>query len=271
MDQANSPEVIVVDDGSHIPPEAVVAEVASMLNVRLIRQTNNGPGSARNRGAIAAKGTYLVFIDDDCTPLPGWLTAYRDAYDKEPSALLGGPVINGLAANLYAETTQQIITFLREMDRDSNGRPKFFSTNNMAVPRKAFLQMGGFHTKLRTGEDREFCFRWRAMNRPIVNVPDAAIIHRNNLNWRRFWKLHVSYGRGSALYRRLSVQPAHRPNRIESWHYYWRLLTYPLAQDDLSWAVPITGLLLLSQFATAIGYISAGLHQLVSSRENPAD
>jgi GT2 family glycosyltransferase len=242
------------------------------LNVRLICQSNNGPGSARNSGAMAARGSLLVFIDDDCTPHPDWLTALSEASDQDPGALLGGPVINGLSGNLYAETTQLIITFLREMDQDATGRPKFFSTCNMAAPRQAFLQIGGFNTDLRTGEDREFCYRWRAANRPVIDVPDAVVFHWNDLDWKRFWKLHVSYGRGSALYRRLIAQQEQRPFRIESWRYYRRLLTYPVVHYGVSRAIPIIGLLLLSQLATAIGYISAGWRQMTdASGEKLAD
>ena len=68
-------EVIVVDDGSPAPPRETVARVATSLNVRLIEQANAGPASARNAGARAARGEYVVFTDDDCCPAPEWLAA----------------------------------------------------------------------------------------------------------------------------------------------------------------------------------------------------
>ena len=66
-------EVIVVDDGSTTPLDAVVASVRDSLNVMLTRQDNGGPAAARNTGAARARGTFLAFTDDDCTPTPDWL------------------------------------------------------------------------------------------------------------------------------------------------------------------------------------------------------
>lgn len=59
-------EIIVVDDGS---PDKV-SDVASSYNakdprVRLIRQRNQGVGTARNRGLQEAQGQYLSFVDSD--------------------------------------------------------------------------------------------------------------------------------------------------------------------------------------------------------------
>jgi GT2 family glycosyltransferase len=262
-----SHEVIVVDDGSATLPEAVIAGMESRLNVRLLRQPNCGPGSARNRGAQAAKGTYLVFIDDDCAPDSKWLTALDKASVEEPEALLGGPVENQLRDNLYAETTQLIITFLREVDRDESGAPKFFSANNLAAPSHLFRQLGGFDSALRTGEDRELCYRWRAAKHPIVDVPQAVVFHWQDLDWKGFWKLHVSYGRGSAQFRRLTAGQAGKPFRIEGWRYYMRMLVYPFSCYRLSRALPISGLLLVSQLAAAVGYVSTGRRGKLNASE----
>src|SRR5262245_37328532 len=63
-------EVIVVDDGSEMPPETVVAAFHDRLDVTLLTQPHAGPAQARNTGAAHAKGAFLVFTDDDCTPAP---------------------------------------------------------------------------------------------------------------------------------------------------------------------------------------------------------
>ncbi|HVN29417.1 MAG TPA: glycosyltransferase family A protein, partial [Candidatus Binataceae bacterium] len=54
-------EVIVVDDGSPTPPDAVVRRFADRLNIRLLSDHHVGPGAARNRGTEAASGTFLAF------------------------------------------------------------------------------------------------------------------------------------------------------------------------------------------------------------------
>mgnify|MGYP002529872914 CR=1 FL=1 len=53
-------EIIVVDNGSRIPPRAACAAVPG---VRLERESIPGPGPARNRGAAVANADLLAFID----------------------------------------------------------------------------------------------------------------------------------------------------------------------------------------------------------------
>ncbi|RYE28903.1 MAG: glycosyltransferase family 2 protein, partial [Sphingobacteriales bacterium] len=56
-------EVIVVDDGS--TDDSVKVVEAFGRNVRLIRQTNQGPGTARNTGFAASSGGFIQFMDSD--------------------------------------------------------------------------------------------------------------------------------------------------------------------------------------------------------------
>ncbi len=48
-------EVIVVDDGSPAPLDAVVGTFRSRVDVTLLRQQNGGPAAARNAGAGRAR------------------------------------------------------------------------------------------------------------------------------------------------------------------------------------------------------------------------
>ena len=65
-------ELIVVDDGSTDDGPARV-EKFSDPRLRLIRQENAGPGSARNRGLREAKGEFVAFLDADDEWLPNFL------------------------------------------------------------------------------------------------------------------------------------------------------------------------------------------------------
>ena len=58
-------EVIVVDDGSTDDSLSVINRYTKHPNVTIIRQQNGGPGSARNRGILNAKGKYILILDSD--------------------------------------------------------------------------------------------------------------------------------------------------------------------------------------------------------------
>jgi glycosyltransferase involved in cell wall biosynthesis len=66
-------EIIVVDDGS-TDDCADLAMVYNDPRLQMIRQTNAGPGAARNRGIGEAKGKYIAFLDADDEWLPEFLS-----------------------------------------------------------------------------------------------------------------------------------------------------------------------------------------------------
>lgn len=76
-------EVIVVDDGSDTPLDLIVRPFQEQLSLTLIRQPNGGPAKARNTGVANAKGQFLTFTDDDCTPDSNWLTALEKRLFKQ--------------------------------------------------------------------------------------------------------------------------------------------------------------------------------------------
>src|SRR5438552_18931735 len=66
-------EVIVVNDGSQAPPQALIASFKDRLDMTLLKQAHAGPGAARNTVAAKARGKSIAFTDDDCLPGPDWL------------------------------------------------------------------------------------------------------------------------------------------------------------------------------------------------------
>jgi glycosyltransferase involved in cell wall biosynthesis len=87
-------ETIVVDNGSTDDTASVAASFESRLPIRLIRESNPGLSRARNAAVREARGEYVAWTDDDCVVDAGWLTAYIDAFDRWPGAVVfGGPIV----------------------------------------------------------------------------------------------------------------------------------------------------------------------------------
>ncbi len=192
-------EAIVVDDGSSPPLANVIQDFRDCLQVTYIRVSNRGPAAARNRGAAAAKGCYLAFTDHDCVPAPEWVSALRDAFAAMPDCMLGGPKQNGLPDNLYASAHQIASNYAEQWFR---GAPAgYFTTNNLAVPRKRFLEMGGFNESFRFAqEDREFGARWAERGLLRAWTPAAVVVHRNELTLFSFLRQQFRYGSGAVAF-----------------------------------------------------------------------
>lgn len=253
-------EIIVVDDGGAQPLGALINEFASRLPIQLLRQENSGPAAARNRGAQNARGEFLAFTDDDCAPDKLWFRHLEISLRKHPRALVGGHTINALRDNPYASTSQLLIDYLYEQWNAQSQDAQFFASNNMAMRRKDFLELGGFDTAftLAASEDREWCERWLASSRVLVYAPDVTIRHAHNLTLRSLWRQHFAYGRGAWQFHqaRASRGGTFWKPRLS---FYTRLLRFPLTKARHKQTnhrpLVLMALLFLTQFAALTGFL----------------
>ena len=90
-------EVVVVDDGStDATPDTLAGAAERDPRVRPVRQDNAGLSAARNTGLAAATGAWVVFLDDDDVPDPGWLAALaRPTGDPEVGITCCGAIAVG--------------------------------------------------------------------------------------------------------------------------------------------------------------------------------
>lgn len=256
-------EVIVVDDGS-VNEQRV--EAPDGLRVRVIRQEHAGPAAARNLGAAQAEGDHLAFLDDDCVPHAGWLTAFADRFAKLSEPVLGGCTVNGLPDNAFSTASQLLVSYLYAYyRRGGTSQPAFFASNNLALSAAAFRQLGGFSTRFRlaAGEDRDLCARALDAGLELEYVPDAIITHAHALGLRTFARQHFDYGRGAFTF--------HRPRndgrrgglpRPEPARFYLGLLSYPFTVAPRRSRLALGALLALSQVANASGFF----HEALSKR-----
>lgn len=248
-------EVLVVNDGSSLPLEPVVNPFQERLSLRLVNQTNAGPGAARNRGASLAKGQYLAFTDDDCTLDPQWLTHLEQQFERSPDALLGGATVNVLTENLYSSASQILIDYLYHYYGKGDQQTCFFASNNIALNTDKFREIGGFdtHFTLAAGEDRDLCDRWSYNGYPLEYVPQAIVYHAHQLSLKTYWKQHFNYGRGAFCFHQARAHRKAEKIQIEPSQFYWQMFLFP-AQQKRDRPYHLASLLFLSQFATAAGF-----------------
>ena len=250
-------EVLVVDDGSPTPPADVVASLDHSLQAQLVSTRHAGPATARNTGARLARGRYLVFTDDDCMPHADWLTSIDQWTSSRPGALaIGGHTVNVLTDNMYAEASQGIVDYLYEYFGEHSAPRRFFTSNNLVVPRNDFVDIGGFDETfaLPAAEDRDFCERWIEAGNALQYASDVVVSHAHTLGFVRFNRQHFNYGRGAFDLHRSRAHRGERSLKIEPLRFYAGLVAYPLRRSR-SWRGALLALLhLWSQVAYVSGY-----------------
>jgi len=158
-------EIIVVDDGSIDGTEAVVRSCAP--EAIYIRQCNQGPSAARNRGVEAASGDWIAFLDADDQWTTEKTAAQLSVLKKYPELRLIASDMKEIDTN-GSETTPSVLAKHRQRDfyQALNGAPvpnalsrlvrkNFIPTGTVLVQRNALLQAGLFNPQIRFGEDLE--------------------------------------------------------------------------------------------------------------------
>ncbi len=249
-------EVVVANDRGMKEVEALVASFADRLRVSTTTPERTGPSAARNAGAVAAKGAHVAFTDDDCEPDPGWLAALVRSLEENPGAAVGGPVRNGVPANLGAVATQAVVDALHSSFNRDPGEPRFFASSNVAFPADAFRALGGFDEDARYAEDRELCERWIRAGHRFVLAPEAIVVHMRTLGLREFVGQHYGYGRGAFAFSRAQGVGERRADRSGVLR---ELAREGARQHEAHSRIAVAGYLALSQIATLSGYMREAL------------
>lgn len=184
-------EIIIVEDGSSVPCEAVVKAYADRLPVTYYTKLNSGPGQTRNYGAERAKGEYLLIWDSDILIPQGYFEAIESFLKANPVDAFGGPdrahasftdvqkAINYSMTSFF--TTGGIRGGKKKLD-------KFFPRSfNMGIRREVYTQLGGFRA-MRFGEDVDFSYRIVEAGYKTALIPDAFVYHKRRTDFRKFFR-----------------------------------------------------------------------------------
>ncbi len=167
-------EVIAIDDGS---TDESVRMLERRPQVRLVKQPNSGPPTARNRGIATAKGEFLAFLDADDVWLPGKLAIQVGALEKDP----GLDVLFGHIEEFCTEGVSELTR--RARTRTVPG----YLWSTMMVRRDAFERVGALNTELRFGELIDWIDRARREQLRIEMLSDVVArrrIHGGNFGMR---------------------------------------------------------------------------------------
>jgi GT2 family glycosyltransferase len=192
-------DILVVNDGS---TDNTAEVVRGYPGVRLINQRNAGPAAARNRGALEARGMLLLFTDDDCVPMAGWLNAMIEPFDD--------PEVVG-AKGIYRTHQKRLAARFVQIEYEDRYRLMahldcidFIDTYSAAFRRDRFLEMAGYDTSfpVACAEDVELSYRMSAQGWKMKFAPAAIVYHTHPATFTQYLKKKYKF----AYWRVLAVR-----------------------------------------------------------------
>lgn len=186
-------EVIVVDNGPGHRPAPAAAGVSVLWAGEIASSYH-----ARNAGARAAGGEWLVFCDSDTEPVGALLDAYFDPSPAARTGILAGGVRDhvigsGLAAQLARETAS-----MSQERTLRNPYMPYAITANLAVRAEAFEEAGGFEPSVRSAGDADLCWRLQRLGWRLEERHAASVLHRNRESMPALWRQRLRHGAGAA-------------------------------------------------------------------------
>ncbi|WP_256862727.1 glycosyltransferase family 2 protein [Microbispora sp. GKU 823] len=195
----SGPEILVVDDrpGESLEPLPVPD------HVRVLRSGGRGPAAARNAGWRAATTPWVVFLDDDVVPGPGWVRALTEDLARLPEDVGGsqGRLEVPLPAGRRPTDAERNTAGLADAD---------WITADMAYRKTALEAAGGFDERFPGAyrEDADIALRveqagfalvkgerltrhpvrddgfWSSVRFQRGNASDALMRHVHGRDWR---------------------------------------------------------------------------------------
>ncbi|MBO7220494.1 MAG: glycosyltransferase [Alistipes sp.] len=205
-------ECVVVNNASTDNTEALVEEFIDQhpeLNLRIVKEEQQGLSFARNRGIAESKGQILVFIDDDETINKEFVSAYFDLFNNY-GAFAGAGVVKACYDSARPKWMSHYTEKMIANPIDLGDKIVTITSSitpaggNMAFNREIFSLYGGFNTSLGRkgsellgGEENDVFARLRNLGERVFYTPNAIVYHHiadSKLTPEYFDKL--SYGVG---------------------------------------------------------------------------
>jgi len=189
-------EVIVVDDAADDITARIIDELPDRgIGLKLEAQHRRGAASARNRGARAANGDWVLFCDDDILAPPSHLLQHLATHQRHDGAAVAGNW--ELAPELVTELwLTPFGRYRMEVERrflaEARGDPltgdhhllqmPLVAAADLSLRRELFWQIGGFDEEfpLAGAEDQDLSLRARAAGAVLLLDTSIHCFHHDH-------------------------------------------------------------------------------------------
>lgn len=190
-------EIIMVDNNS---TDASADIVRRYSQVKLVSEKRQGAYAARNRGLKEARGEVIAFTDPDCVPSSDWLKEIELAM-ADVGVVIGS---HQLARDSF------LLSILADYENEKknyifNNKIKeayYGHTNNMAVRKKLFDEMGLFIERSRGADTIFVCQCIELYSSDVIRYsPTVQVRHMEIDNVGTYFRKVSVYGSSSQKYR----------------------------------------------------------------------
>jgi glycosyltransferase involved in cell wall biosynthesis len=184
--------------GSYAPPNQDGRnQTPKVVRPRIVHAARESSSyHARNAGARAAGGEWLLFMDADCVPAPDLLDAHLAPAPGDRVGALAGTIAGATdQTGLIARYTRSRRFF--DQHQGLHTKAGGAATANLMVRREAFEGVGGFVEGIRSGGDVELSWRLQAAGWELNQRPGAVVEHRHREGLMGLMAAIARYGAGS--------------------------------------------------------------------------
>ncbi len=169
-------EIIVVDDGS---TDKTPERIKKIKGIKIIRQKNSGPATARNNGARNARHEIVVFIDADCIAEKNWLEEMVSPFKNKRVVGVQG-AYKTKQKEFIARFVQTEIEY-RYKKMKSSKKIDWIGSYSAAYRKEIFLKEQGFSREFlkASGEDPDLSYKLSEKGYLLKFNPKAIVYHKH--------------------------------------------------------------------------------------------
>jgi GT2 family glycosyltransferase len=197
-------ETILVDNGSTDGTAAFVRERFPWVRLVVLAE-NRGFAGGNNAGVREAHGRFVVLLNNDTVPEPGWLAALLRGRDAGgPNALASSRIVYMHDPRVIDSAGDGLLRWGGAFKRHHGASVEAATESRevfgvcgaaCVIPRTVFDELGGFDEDFfASHEDVDLSYRARLLGYPCLYVADAVVRHHGSATLGRVSPFAVYHG-----------------------------------------------------------------------------
>jgi GT2 family glycosyltransferase len=195
-------EIIIVDNASDPETQNNLRKISNQNdNIRvLFNPKNYSFAKANNLGASIAKGSFLVFLNNDTIVSEAWLSKLLFHIQNIPDAGMVGPVTNAIGneakipVNYVNPSIDAVNKFAKIRSEQFSGQ--YFKIKNLAlfcsiIPKQLFEKVGGLDERYKIGmfDDDDLAMKIKHLDLNLYCAEDVFIHHYHGGTFNKLSKI----------------------------------------------------------------------------------